>query len=75
MIARLLSACVGLYQRAISPLLPRSCRFHPTCSAYARDALREYGAIRGTLLAVRRISRCHPWSAGGIDPIPARKVV
>jgi len=74
-ISRLFSACIGVYSRVISPLLPRSCRFHPTCSAYARDALHEYGAIRGTLLAMRRIARCHPWSAGGIDPIPARKVV
>lgn len=73
MIARVLEAVVALYSRAISPFLPRSCRFHPTCSTYSMQALREYGAMRGTLLTVRRIARCHPWSAGGIDPVPARK--
>ncbi|MGI8407347.1 MAG: membrane protein insertion efficiency factor YidD [Actinomycetota bacterium] len=73
--ASLLGALVRLYSRFVSPLLPRSCRFHPNCSSYARQALVEYGAIRGTLLSLRRIARCHPWSAGGFDPIPGRKVL
>ena len=74
MVSRFLQGLISFYSRVISPLLPRSCRFHPTCSTYGAQALREYGAMRGTLLTVRRIARCHPWSPGGIDPVPARKV-
>jgi len=73
--ARLLRSVIGVYARLVSPLLPRSCRFYPTCSSYARQALEEYGAIHGTLLTLRRIARCHPWSPGGLDPIPVRKVL
>jgi putative membrane protein insertion efficiency factor len=69
----LLLALVRGYRRAISPLLGRRCRFHPTCSAYAETALRDYGAFRGGWLAVRRIGRCHPFNAGGYDPVPARE--
>jgi hypothetical protein len=58
------------YQLAISPMLPPSCRFHPTCSCYAIEALRRHGALRGGWLALRRISRCHPWHPGGHDPVP-----
>ncbi|HET7633196.1 MAG TPA: membrane protein insertion efficiency factor YidD [Burkholderiales bacterium] len=58
------------YQYAISPLLPQSCRFHPTCSAYALEAVRRYGALKGLGLAARRLAKCHPWHPGGIDPVP-----
>ncbi|MEP7055085.1 MAG: membrane protein insertion efficiency factor YidD [Actinomycetota bacterium] len=58
------------YRRALSPLLGKRCRFHPTCSAYAETALREYGPVRGSWLAVRRIGRCHPFNPGGYDPVP-----
>lgn len=64
---------VGLltaYQRLISPLLGPKCRFYPSCSAYALEAVRVHGALRGSWLAVRRLSRCHPFHAGGLDPVP-----
>jgi uncharacterized protein len=59
-----------LYQKIISPLTPPSCRFYPTCSHYGIDAVRKYGAIKGTYLAVKRILRCHPFNEGGYDPVP-----
>ena len=59
-----------LYQKIISPLTPPSCRFYPTCSHYGIDAVRKYGAIKGTYLAVNRILRCHPFNEGGYDPVP-----
>jgi hypothetical protein len=58
------------YQRWISPLLPPSCRFHPTCSAYAVEALQVHGLLRGSALAAWRLLRCAPWHPGGIDPVP-----
>ena len=58
------------YRFAISPLYGQVCRYHPTCSAYALQAVETHGAIRGTYLAARRVLRCHPWSAGGYDPVP-----
>lgn len=61
---------ISLYRRALSPLLPRSCRFSPTCSAYAAEALRTHGLWRGGWLAARRLVRCHPWHTGGHDPVP-----
>ncbi len=67
-----LVALVRLYQRLISPLLPPSCRYYPSCSRYAVDALTEHGAVRGTWLAVRRLARCHPWTPGGVDRVPLR---
>jgi len=60
-----------VYRLVLSPLLPPSCRFEPTCSAYAIDAILRHGALRGTLLALRRLLRCQPHSAGGRDPVPA----
>jgi len=71
--AHLLGFCIGLYRRFLSPLMRQNCRFHPTCSAYALEAIRVHGAVRGTLLAVKRLGRCHPWSAGGVDQVPARR--
>ncbi len=62
-----LTAPIRLYQRAISPLMGRHCKYHPTCSAYAAEAIREFGAARGTVLAGWRLLRCNPWSHGGVD--------
>lgn len=70
MIARLLMALVRGYQIAISPLLPSACRYVPTCSSYALEALQRHGAAKGSWLAFRRILRCHPLHAGGYDPVP-----
>lgn len=61
---------VRLYQRFVSPLSPPSCRFYPSCSAYAVTALTRFGPIRGGWLALRRLGRCHPWNPGGVDPVP-----
>ena len=67
-----LLALVWLYRMLISPWLGANCRFEPTCSQYAMEALREHGAFRGTLLAAKRIGRCHPWGGSGYDPVPRR---
>lgn len=66
----LLSLPVRFYRLAISPLLPRSCRFHPSCSAYCLEALERHGAWAGLGLTARRLSRCHPFHPGGLDPVP-----
>ncbi len=58
------------YKLGISPFLGQHCRFHPSCSEYARDAIVSHGALRGSLLAGRRLCKCHPWHAGGFDPVP-----
>ena len=58
------------YQRLVSPLLPSSCRFHPSCSQYTLEAVTRYGVIRGGWLGLRRLSRCHPFNPGGFDPVP-----
>jgi len=63
-------AVVRAYQLMLSPLLPPSCRFTPSCSVYAHEALKRHGAVRGTWLAARRLARCHPWNPGGYDPVP-----
>jgi putative membrane protein insertion efficiency factor len=65
-----LRALIFVYQKLVSPVLPSACRYHPTCSAYAAEALRVHGVGRGTLLAATRLGRCHPWGAGGLDPVP-----
>ena len=65
-------APLRLYARFVSPALPRRCRYEPTCSAYAEQAVRELGIVRGTLLAGWRLLRCNPWSAGGWDPVSNR---
>ncbi len=61
---------VRAYQLLVSPLLPPSCRFYPSCSAYAVTALERHGAMKGSWLAARRLARCHPFHPGGIDPVP-----
>lgn len=66
-IRSLATAPVRLYQRAISPALPARCKYHPTCSEYAVQAIRRYGVLRGAVLAAWRIVRCNPWSHGGVD--------
>ena len=70
--ARLLIVPVTGYRRFISPLLSPVCRFYPSCSEYALEALRTHGAVRGLWLAIRRLARCHPFNAGGYDPVPPR---
>ena len=72
-LARLLILPIRGYQRFISPLFPPVCRFYPSCSAYAVEALRVHGGLRGLWLAVRRIARCHPFNPGGLDPVPPPK--
>ena len=68
--ARILLSVIRLYRRWISPLTPPSCRFTPTCSAYAEQAVRQHGALRGGWLALRRLLRCHPFGDSGYDPVP-----
>ena len=65
-----LQALVRGYRYFLSPLLAPACRFHPSCSVYAEEALRRHGALRGGWLSARRICRCGPWHAGGVDPVP-----
>ena len=62
-------AVLRLYKRWISPLLPSACRFHPTCSDYMCQAVEKHGVLRGVWLGIRRLSRCHPFHAGGLDPV------
>jgi putative membrane protein insertion efficiency factor len=65
-----LIALIRVYQLFLSPLLGNHCRFYPSCSQYAREALERHGVLRGGWLAIRRLSRCHPWHPGGLDPVP-----
>jgi putative membrane protein insertion efficiency factor len=69
-VKRLLLGVIRFYQKFISPALPPSCRFYPTCSHYGYEAIEKYGPIKGGWLAVKRISRCHPFNPGGHDPVP-----
>ena len=73
MLAWPLLGLVALYRVAISPWLGNNCRFEPSCSAYAMEALRLHGAFRGTLLTTKRIARCHPWGGSGYDPVPEKE--
>ncbi|MBQ6190822.1 MAG: membrane protein insertion efficiency factor YidD [Bacteroidaceae bacterium] len=70
LLTTLLILPIRFYQRFISPLTPPSCRFTPTCSQYAIEALRKYGPLKGSWLALRRLLRCHPWGGSGYDPVP-----
>jgi uncharacterized protein len=67
---RLLATLIRGYQRFVSPALPPSCRFHPSCSQYALEAVTRHGALKGGWLAARRLARCHPFHPGGFDPVP-----
>lgn len=66
----ILLGIITFYRKCISPLKPATCRFYPTCSTYAYEAVKKYGAIKGTRLAVKRILKCHPFHPGGYDPVP-----
>jgi putative membrane protein insertion efficiency factor len=68
-----MQAVLRAYQLLISPLLPPSCRYLPTCSDYAIEALAQHGPLEGSALALRRLARCHPWGGSGYDPVPARQ--
>ncbi|HYH33240.1 MAG TPA: membrane protein insertion efficiency factor YidD [Pseudonocardia sp.] len=72
-LARVPIAFLRVYQRWVSPALPPTCRFYPTCSAYAIEALQVHGLLRGSWLTVRRLVRCAPWHPGGVDPVPPRR--
>jgi uncharacterized protein len=74
MIARALTLPIRLYQRFISPLLPRRCKYEPTCSAYAVEAIRSFGPLQGTVLTAWRLLRCNPFSHGGHDPVASQQV-
>ncbi len=66
----ILIGLVKIYQWFVSPILPNSCRYYPTCSSYSIDALKKYGPFKGTWLSIRRILRCNPWGGSGYDPVP-----
>ncbi|MBU3699355.1 MAG: membrane protein insertion efficiency factor YidD [Candidatus Kapabacteria bacterium] len=72
LLSTMLIGLVRIYKRWLSPMLPSSCRFQPTCSSYAIEAIQEHGPFSGTLLAIRRIGRCHPLHPGGFDPVPPK---
>ena len=72
MISKLLIRLIRFYQKFMSPLLGQNCRFHPTCSQYAVEALSNHGALKGSSLAIKRILKCNPWGGYGIDNVPGR---
>jgi len=72
-IGSVLRILVQLYRWGVSPMLPRACRFHPSCSQFALEALAEHGTVEGLRLTLRRLARCHPWNPGGYDPVSPRK--
>jgi uncharacterized protein len=69
---KVIRGLISLYQLVISPLLGNRCRFYPTCSQYAKEALAVHGVWRGSWLGIRRLARCHPWHDGGLDPVPGK---
>lgn len=70
---KILIGLIRVYQLAFSPYLGVSCRYNPTCSSYAITALQRFGAVKGLFIALRRVSRCHPWHVGGEDPVPEKQ--
>lgn len=70
---RVIILIVRFYQAAISPWLGRSCRFEPSCSSYMTEAVREWGAVKGGWMGIKRVARCHPWGGSGFDPVPERE--
>lgn len=70
LLAKLIIALIRVYQLVISPVLPNACRYTPTCSAYGIEAVKKYGPLKGTALAIRRFLRCNPWGGHGHDPVP-----
>ena len=70
---RFIIKLIGLYRYLISPFLGNNCRYYPTCSEYAQTSVERFGVMKGSWMAVRRISRCHPWHEGGVDPVPEKK--
>jgi len=73
LLQKALTTIIIAYKYLISPVLGQHCRFHPSCSCYAVEAIEQHGSLRGMLLAIKRILRCHPWSEGGFDPVPSSK--
>jgi putative membrane protein insertion efficiency factor len=73
-VSRLLLLLIRIYQLTLSPVMGRQCRYLPTCSDYAREAIERHGALRGSWLAIRRIGRCHPWGGSGHDPVPGKRL-
>jgi putative membrane protein insertion efficiency factor len=71
---RIATAPIRLYRRVISPALPQRCKYEPSCSAYAAQAIQEYGILRGLVLGAWRLARCNPWSHGGFDPVQAQRL-
>lgn len=71
-VGTILRGAIGAYRLFVSPILPQSCRYHPTCSAYAMEAIARHGAMRGTAYAAWRIARCNPWGGSGYDPVPGK---
>lgn len=69
-VSAVLIFAIAVYRKLISPILPSACRFHPTCSQYAREAIENHGAFTGAWMALKRLGRCHPFHAGGEDPVP-----
>ncbi len=67
---RLLILLISCYRACLSPFLGNNCRFYPSCSNYAQEAITEHGTLKGSYLALRRLSKCHPWHEGGVDPVP-----
>ncbi|MES9944895.1 membrane protein insertion efficiency factor YidD [Candidatus Thiodiazotropha sp. CDECU1] len=67
---RIVISLIKLYQTILSPFVGQHCRFYPSCSSYALEALEKHGVVRGLWLSIKRVSRCHPWHEGGVDPVP-----